>query len=138
MSYPTSIVLPNRVIRKLFQRSLMSAPLEGSAIVYRQGDVLLVPVPPAEVPATAVPAPRDRTGRMILARGEATGHAHVIVGPDTVLLADRDDIDRLFVKIITRARVVHEEHGTITIPAGSYRIVRQREYIPGAYRYVAD
>jgi len=105
--------------------------------MYRQGDVLIVPVAPADVPRCA-PVPRDRRGRMVLARGEATGHAHVIVGPDTVLLADRDDIDRLFVKIVTRARVVHEEHGTITIPAGSYRIVRQREYIPGAYRYVAD
>ncbi|WP_432975737.1 hypothetical protein [Dactylosporangium sp. CA-233914] len=97
-----------------------------------------MPIAQAEVPATAVPAPRDRTGRMVLARGEATGHAHVIVGPDTILLADRDDIDRLFVKVVTRGRVVHEEHGTITIPAGTYRIVRQREYVPGAYRYVAD
>ena len=105
--------------------------------MYRQGDVLIVPVTPTEVPGCA-PVPRDRRGRMVLARGEATGHAHVIVGPDTVLLADRDDVDRLFVKIVTRARVVHEERGTITIPAGAYRILRQREYVPGAYRYVAD
>jgi hypothetical protein len=106
--------------------------------VYRQGDVLLVPVSGAEVPATAVPAPRDRSGRMILARGEATGHAHVIVGPDVILLADRDDIDRLFIKIVTRGRVVHEEHGAISVPAGTYRVVRQREYVPGSYRPVAD
>ncbi|GAA0741817.1 hypothetical protein GCM10010199_67870 [Dactylosporangium roseum] len=97
-----------------------------------------MPVSVAEVPATAVPAPRDRSGRMILARGEATGHAHVIVGPDVALLADRDDIDRLFVKVISRARVVHEEHGPITVSAGAYRVVRQREYIPGSYRPVAD
>ena len=106
--------------------------------MYRQGDVLLVPIAAGEVPMTAVPAPRDRSGRMILARGEATGHAHVIVGPDTLLLADRDDIDRLFVKVVSRARVVHEEHGAIAIPAGSYRIVRQREYVPGSWRPVAD
>lgn len=106
--------------------------------MYRQGDVLLVPVSAAEVPATAVPAPRDRSGRMILARGEATGHAHVIVGPDVMLLADRDDIDRLFIKIVSRARVVHEEHGTISVPAGDYRVIRQREYVPGSYRPVAD
>src|SRR5262245_6090974 len=106
--------------------------------MYRQGDVLLVPTSAAEVPATAVPAPRDRAGRMILARGEATGHAHVIVGPDVILLADRDDIDRLFVKIVSRARVVHEEHDAIIVPAGSYRVVRQREYVPGSYRPVAD
>jgi hypothetical protein len=138
MSYPTSIVLLNRRDRGVLSTLTHARAVEGSAIVYRQGDVLLVPVPTAEVPATAVPAPRDRAGRMVLARGEATGHAHVIVGPDTVLLADRDDVDRLFVKIITRARVVHEEHGTITVPAGSYRIIRQREYVPGAFRYVAD
>ena len=41
-------------------------------------------------------------------------------------------------EIVTRARVVHEEHGAITVPAGLYRVVRQREYVPGAYRYVAD
>ncbi|MEV6930027.1 hypothetical protein AB0M46_36855 [Dactylosporangium sp. NPDC051485] len=95
-------------------------------------------MPGTQLPATAVPAPRDRTGRMILARGEATGHAHVIVGPDTALLTVPDDPSTLFVKIVTRAHVVHEEHGPITIPAGTYRVVRQREYIPGAYRYVAD
>lgn len=107
-------------------------------MVYRQGDVLLVPVSAGEVPPAAVPAPRDRAGRMILARGEATGHAHVIVGPDVMLLADRDDIDRLFVRIVSKARLVHEEHGAISVPAGSYRVVRQREYVPGSYRPVAD
>jgi hypothetical protein len=106
--------------------------------MYRQGDVLLVPVTPGDLPTGAVPAPRDRSGRMILARGEATGHAHVINGPDTELLADRDDIDRLFVQIMTRGRLVHEEHGAIAVPAGTYRVIRQREYIPGSYRPVAD
>jgi hypothetical protein len=99
--------------------------------MFRQGDVLLVPVRPAEVPATAVPAPRDRSGRMVLARGEVTGHAHVIAGPDVQLLADRDDIERLFVRIVSRARLVHEEHDAITVPSGSYRVARQREYVPG-------
>ena len=106
--------------------------------MYRQGDVLLVPIAADAVPATAVPAPRDRGGRMVLARGEATGHAHVITGPDVALLADRDDVDMLFVQIVTKGRMVHEEHGAISVPPGCYRVVRQREYIPGAYRYVAD
>jgi hypothetical protein len=106
--------------------------------MYRQGDVLLVSIAADAVPVTAVPAPRDRGGRMILARGEATGHAHVITGPDVTLLADRDDIDQLFVQIVTKGSLVHEEHGHIGVPAGCYRVVRQREYLPGAYRYVAD
>jgi hypothetical protein len=103
--------------------------------MYRQGDVLIIPI--GALPEGLVPGPRDG-GRMVLARGEATGHAHVITGPDVVLLAAADDIDQLFVEIVTKARVVHEEHGSITVPAGAYRVVRQREYIPGDYRYVAD
>jgi hypothetical protein len=35
-------------------------------------------------------------------------------------------------------RVVHEEHAVVTLPAGWYRVVRQREYVPGAVRLVAD
>jgi hypothetical protein len=103
--------------------------------MYRQGDVLIVPVD--ELPGGLVPGPRDG-GRLVLARGEATGHAHVITGPEVALYAAPDDIDRLFVEIVGRARVVHEEHAAITVPAGRYRVVRQREYTPGDYRYVAD
>jgi hypothetical protein len=36
----------------------------------------------------------------------------------------------------------HDDHDTIMVPSGKYRVVRQREYSPGAvrqaYRYVAD
>jgi hypothetical protein len=106
--------------------------------MFRQGDVLLVPVRPGEVPTTAVPAPRDRSGRMVLARGETTGHAHVIAGPDAQLLADRDDIDRLFVSVGSGASLVHEAHGPIAVPAGCYRVVRQRHYVPDAARAAAD
>jgi hypothetical protein len=35
-------------------------------------------------------------------------------------------------------RVGHEEHAPIPLPAGYYRIVRQREYVPGSIRPVAD
>ena len=106
--------------------------------MFRQGDVLLVPVRPAEVPTTAVPAPRDRAGRMVLARGETTGHAHVIAGPDTQLLADRDDIGRLFVRVAGNASLIHEAHGPVAVPAGCYRVVRQRHYVPDAVRAVAS
>ena len=75
---------------------------------------------------------------MVLARGEATGHAHVITGSGVEVLTDRDDVDRLFVQIVDRAHLVHEEHGPISVLPGSYRVVRQREYVPGSYRPVAD
>ena len=106
--------------------------------MFRQGDILLVPVSPDDVPAEAVPAARDRAGRCVLARGEATGHAHVVAGHDLRVLASPNDVDQMFVEIVSRARLVHEEHGPITVPAGWYQVVRQREYVPGAYRPVAD
>jgi hypothetical protein len=99
--------------------------------MFRQGDVLLVPVLPAEVPPTVVPAPRDRSGRLVLAKGETSGHAHVISGDDVQVLADRDNIGRLFVRVADHAWLTHEERGPIAVTAGSYRVVRQREYAPG-------
>ncbi|AEV83540.1 hypothetical protein ACWT_2901 [Actinoplanes sp. SE50] len=105
--------------------------------MYRQGDVLIVPVPPAGVPACA-PVPRDPRGRMVLARGEATGHAHVVGGPGVRLVADLDDPERMFVEVPAHGRVSHEEHGPIALPSGVYRVIRQREYVPGAFRPVAD
>jgi hypothetical protein len=105
--------------------------------MFRQGDVLIVPVSSAAMPQ-CVPAPRDQHGRMVLALGEATGHAHVVGGPGLTLLADRDDPGSLWIDVPSHGRVTHEEHGPISLPAGRYRVIRQREYFPGAFRMVAD
>jgi len=96
--------------------------------MYRQGDVLLR--------AAAVPsrARRSRQRRMVLAEGEATGHAHVVEpgteGTEVELLRLGD---RLFARILGGdARVVHDEHGPVVLPPGEYEVVRQREYVPPA------
>src|SRR5690349_14057960 len=91
MSYPGTSVPPDTV-------ELPGGPM------YRQGDVLIIPVGAAEVPARA-PVPRDPRGRMVLARGEATGHAHVVGGPGLQLLADLDDPDRMFVEVPAHGRI---------------------------------
>ncbi|GAA4573960.1 hypothetical protein [Planotetraspora kaengkrachanensis] len=108
--------------------------------MYRQGDILIVPVPEESVPAaarTGPPEPRDARGRLVLALGEATGHAHAIAGPGTLLL-DRDPSRPGFLHLPSGGRLVHEEHAAISLPKGWYRVVRQREYVPGAFRVVAD
>ena len=105
--------------------------------MFRQGDVLIVPVSPEAMPQ-CVTAPRDERGRLVLARGEATGHAHVVGGPGLQLLAERDDPDSLWLDVPSHGRVTHEEHGPISLPAGRYQVVRQREYLPGTWRMVAD
>jgi hypothetical protein len=106
--------------------------------MYRQGDVLIVAIDESQVPDGLVSAPRDRGGRLILARGEATGHAHVATGEGLTLLCLPDDLEAMFLQVRVYGRVTHEEHAPISLPKGYYRVVRQREYVPGAFRRVAD
>ncbi|WP_371479544.1 hypothetical protein [Kitasatospora sp. NBC_00315] len=108
--------------------------------MYRQGDVLIVPVEEALVPAStgALPRqPRDARGRLVLALGEVTGHAHAVVGPGE-LLREPGPFAAAWLRLPEGGRVVHEEHAVIPLPKGWYRVVRQREYTPGAVRVVAD
>jgi hypothetical protein len=55
--------------------------------IVRQGDVPVVPV--SAIPGSAKPIARDN-GRIILAYGEVTGHAHALHGPGATLLAGDD------------------------------------------------
>lgn len=103
--------------------------------MFRQGDVLIVPV--KEVPAEAKPIAHGR-GRLVLAYGEATGHAHVVEGKAELLVADLEDLERRFLRVKAEARVVHDEHDALILPPGDYEIRRQREYSPEANRWVAD
>ncbi|MFC5750220.1 hypothetical protein [Actinomadura rugatobispora] len=108
--------------------------------MYRQGDILIVPVPEDEIPAAArglSPAPRDDRGRMVLALGEATGHAHAVAAPGE-LLRDADPLRPDHLHLPHGGRLVHEEHAAIALPKGWFRVIRQREYVPGAVRVVAD
>lgn len=52
---------------------------------HRQGDVLVERV--SKTPATLTEIPRE-AGRIVLAHGEATGHAHALDAPDVRLVAD--------------------------------------------------
>jgi hypothetical protein len=106
--------------------------------MYRQGDVLLVPVDADQPREGLQPLPRDARGRLVLAHGEATGHAHAVSAPDAELLDDPAAVDQMFLRIVTRALLSHEEHDPIQLPPGLYRVVRQREYAPDMFRRVED
>ena len=104
--------------------------------IYRQGDILIVPV--SEIPATAKRA-KSKHRRLILAEGEVTNHHHSIADRPTVDLLEVPSQDELFLLVKEgNALLEHQEHATITIPPGSYRIVRQREYDPAGERRVQD
>src|SRR5574337_1205802 len=58
---------------------------------YRQGDVLLIATTNHEISSDAKLVPRDH-GRVVLAYGEATGHAHALAGPLTELFIEQDGL----------------------------------------------
>lgn len=101
----------------------------------RQGDVLIERID--SLPSNLKPIPREN-GRVILAHGEVTGHAHAITD-DHAELYQGNDAGVTFLEIRDAvAALQHDEHSTIELPAGNYRVVRQREYSPEAIRNVAD
>lgn len=119
-------------------KSRSTAPMQ-----FRQGDVMITRIDalPRGVDLTN-PRARDG-GRVILAYGEVTGHAHAIAdtldAPAAALYDDPNASDGSFVMLVkSDTGIVHEEHGRIDLPAGSYRVTRQREYTPEAIRNVAD
>lgn len=102
--------------------------------IYRQGDVLLQRV--ENTPTNLTPIPREG-GKVVLAHGEVTGHAHAIA--DSGVRFGRDGSGVTYLEIADAlAMLTHQEHGTIELPKGTYRVTRQREYSPEAIRNVAD
>jgi hypothetical protein len=107
--------------------------------VFRQGDVLLVPV--TTVPADAKTVEPGVRGHVLM-EGEATGHAHTIAPADGITLVTREQADelRMWLTIETAgpAPLVHDEHATIAVPPGAYEVIRQVEYTPEQLNPVHD
>ena len=94
----------------------------------RQGDLLIVKV--NSIPDNAI----KRKGR-ILAEGEATGHMHEL---DSGEVYEKDGILYFKVEDGQTSTLNHPEHKAITFEPGGYKVIRQREYEPKGWRYVAD
>ena len=91
--------------------------------MYRQGDVLLIHIEPKDL-SKMEKLPRE-DGRVVLAHGEATGHAHAIEASHAALFR----LDEETILQLEHAAILgHEEHAPITLPPGDYSVVRQRVY----------
>lgn len=101
--------------------------------IYRQGDVLIVRVD-ALPEGTKKPIARE-SGRIVLAHGEVTGHAHAITTPKVKWINVNGD---RYLSSDKPFDVVHEEHSTVKLPAGTFKVIQQREYTPEAIRPVFD
>lgn len=97
---------------------------------FRHGDVIIQQV--EKLPEAPEPLPH-----LILAHGELTGHAHrVTPAAGGKLFRSAQGV---FLEINAEGlKVVHEEHASIALPPGIYRVWRQREYSPEEIRIVRD
>lgn len=68
----------------------------------RQGDVLFIPI--NKIPKDAKAVTRDNRGRIVLAEGEKTGHAHAVCDPAAELFAAADlaEMSDRFVRVIAK------------------------------------
>src|SRR5439155_22362791 len=93
-------------------------------MIYRQGDVLIRRT--RKSIANAKPVARDH-GRIVLAYGEVTGHAHAIDDALAELFEEKDG--QIYLKVSAEgATVSPEEHGTSKQTPGSDRVVLHRDH----------
>src|SRR5689334_10760214 len=99
--------------------------------MYRQGDVLLIPI--NNLPVEAIEEKREE--RIVLAYGEVTGHAHAIHTKSAKTFVANDN---RYLRVVESTVLQHEEHDPIKLPSGDYKVLIQKEYTPEEIRNVAD
>jgi hypothetical protein len=103
--------------------------------LYFQGDLCIESVDDAALDVARV-VPHARDGALVLAEGEESGHRHAFYDGGVALFhfgaLAQDVPDDLYIGHLRidadAAELRHEEHDTITLPKGLYRVRRQREY----------
>lgn len=104
-------------------------------MLFRHGDVVLEKIEP---PPRGKKVARHARG-VVLAEGEATGHAHVIQSRDVQLYESPENDNGVRLLRVKRPAVLrHEEHGPITLPEGWYRVRIKRQYSPDGWTQVTD
>jgi hypothetical protein len=100
-----------------------------------QGDILIERVEDAAISGQIVQ--HSGEGLVVVAEGEATGHRHRLVGSATLFRDDalaREVPAGLYVGHLRvcspTARLEHEEHASIVLEKGTYRVHRQRQLEP--------
>ena len=91
--------------------------------IMRHGDVLIKQV-------SALPKGVKKIKTNVLAEGEITGHRHTVVvdRPDTMTMYEA--ANGKFLELCAPAVVTHQEHKTLTIPAGIFEVTIEREFDP--------
>lgn len=100
----------------------------------QHGDVLLKKI--ARLPKGGAEVPRE-AGRIIVARGEATGHNHAIADKGATLWEFKGE---LYLEVTEPVTIVHDEHKPLPIPPGIYQVgaVKEYDYFAEMERRVVD
>ncbi len=94
----------------------------------RQGDILVIKI-------DKLPKGLKKVLDGVLVRGEVTGHSHKLV--DGGVFKDKNGL--LYLVVAKKALLKHEEHKSISLGKGLYKVLRQREYTnKDAVRIVVD
>ena len=105
---------------------------------FRQGDVFMEKIEDAGDAELGERIARDK-GRIVLAYGEATGHAHAIHDGGAILFSGKAANADRFLRVYKPVSLLHEEHTKIALEPGLYRVRRQREWTDADEpRVVAD
>jgi len=101
--------------------------------LWRQGDVLIQGI-------AALPKGFCELGPGPLFSGVASGHHHQLKDRKSARIGIDRGLERYLEVLTPGAEIIHPEHATIPLPAGSYRLWQQREYADAksAPRPVAD
>jgi hypothetical protein len=102
---------------------------------WRQGDIYFVKLDEEIDSANATPVKNG-----IIAKGETTGHAHRVSPSSVAAGALLSLVGRsMFLRSPEAGTtIVHDEHGPIRLPAGSYAVVLQQEFDGLRWRQVLD
>ena len=90
---------------------------------YRQGDLLLTKI---SKPRSAKPAEQDvENGRLVLLRGERTGHAHTVEADKATIMSWGDV---MALEVAEETELTHDEHNPIPLKPGTYQVNTQRRF----------
>ena len=119
-------------------------PMPEARLLWRQGDILIQQ-------CAALPQGCELLKGRVIARGEATGHAHrlsigrgakLFRAPQALPRSQRAQRPGLMYLEVTapQCSIVHHEHAPITLEPGTYEIWRQREfdYVNRQFRIAGD
>ena len=114
--------------------------------VYRQGDVCFVRV--EELPSDLAECKMQRKDTFIFAYGETAGACHQVSAKTAKVYANNANLDSandVYMVADKGADIVHfkpsktdYKHGNLPLPAGKYKVIRQREYLSGVIQARLD